>query len=133
LEKISGDALNPKDIEVALAGVGAVIVTLGVGLRELWRPVHLFSDATRVLIAAMERQAVKRLICVTGFGAGDSRASISWLQKVPFQIVFGHAYDDKTRQERLIKESALDWTIARPGVSVVPLGENRLQGDQRPV
>lgn len=116
LEKISGDALNAKDVEAALAGVGAVIVTLGVGLRELWRPVHLFSDATRVLIAAMERQSVKRLICVTGFGAGDSKASISWLQKAPFQIVFGHAYDDKTRQERLIKESALDWTIARPGV-----------------
>lgn len=116
LEKVSGDALNHRDVEVALAGVDAVIVTLGVGLGELFRPVHLFSDATRVLIAAMEAQAVKRLICVTGFGAGDSRASISCLQRVPFQIAFGRAYDDKSRQERLIKESALDWTIARPGV-----------------
>ena len=38
------------------------------------------------------------------------------LQRVPFQIVFGRAYDDKTRQEDLIKQSCLDWTIARPGV-----------------
>jgi uncharacterized protein YbjT (DUF2867 family) len=53
---------------------------------------------------------------VTGFGAGDSRASISCLQRTPFQIVFGRAYDDKSLQERLIKESGLDWTIARPGV-----------------
>lgn len=59
---------------------------------------------------------VKRLICVTGFGAGDSRASISCLQRLPFQIVFGRAYDDKSLQEKLIKESELDWTIARPGV-----------------
>ena len=116
LEKVRGDALNRQDVEAALAGVDVVIVTLGVGLGELFQPIHLFSDATRVLIAAMKAQAGKRLICVTGFGAGDSRASISCLQRVPFQLVFGRAYDDKSRQERLIKESALDWTIARPGV-----------------
>ncbi|MBM3645805.1 MAG: NAD(P)-dependent oxidoreductase [Alphaproteobacteria bacterium] len=116
LEKMPGDALKPEDVEAALAGVGVVIQTLGVGLGELFRPVHLFSDATRVLIAAMNRQGVKRLICVTGFGAGDSRASISCLQRLPFQIVLGRAYDDKTLQETLIKESGLDWTIARPGV-----------------
>ena len=69
-----------------------------------------------MLIAAMRSQGVKRLICVTGFGAGDSRASISCLQRLPFQIVFGRAYDDKSLQEKLIKESELDWTIARPGV-----------------
>ncbi|MBM4224392.1 MAG: SDR family oxidoreductase [Gammaproteobacteria bacterium] len=116
LEKMPGDALKPEDVEAALAGVDVVIQTLGVGLGDLFRPVHLFSDATRVLISAMRRQGVKRLICVTGFGAGDSRASISCLQRLPFQILFGRAYDDKTLQEKLIKESGLDWTIARPGV-----------------
>lgn len=116
LEKLRGDALNRQDVEAALAEVDAVIVTLGVGLGELFRPVHLFSSATRVIIAAMKAQAVNRLICLTGFGAGDSRASINRLQRIPFQIIFGHAYDDKSRQEQLIKESGLDWTIARPGV-----------------
>ena len=116
LEKIPGDALKPEDVEAALAGVDVVIQTLGVGLGDLFRPVHLFSDATRVLISAMRKQGVKRLICVTGFGAGDSRASNSCLQQLPFQIVFGRAYDDKTLQEKIIKESGLDWTIARPGV-----------------
>jgi putative NADH-flavin reductase len=116
LEKIRGDALKPEDVKAALVGVDVVIQTLGVGLGDLIRPVHLFSDATRVLIAAMKSQGVKRLICVTGFGAGDSRASISCLQRLPFQIVFGRAYDDKSLQEKLIKESELDWTIARPGV-----------------
>jgi putative NADH-flavin reductase len=116
LEKMRGNALKAEDVEAALVGVDVVIQTLGVGLGELFRPVHLFSDATRVLIAAMRSQGVKRLICVTGFGAGDSRASISCLQRLPFQIVFGRAYDDKSLQEQLIKESELDWTIARPGV-----------------
>ena len=116
LEKIRGDALKPENVEVALVGVDVVIQTLGVGLGDLFRPVHLFSDATGVLIAAMRRQGVKRLICVTGFGAGDSRVSINCLQRLPFQIVFGRAYDDKSLQEKLVKESELDWTIARPGV-----------------
>ena len=116
LEKIRGDALKTEDVEAALVGVDVVIQTLGVGLGDLFRPVHLFSDATRVLIASMRSHGVKRLICVTGFGAGDSRASISCLQRLPFQIVFGRAYDDKSLQEKLIKESELDWTIARPGV-----------------
>jgi putative NADH-flavin reductase len=116
LEKMRGDALKTEDVETALVGVDVVIQTLGVGLGDLFRPVHLFSDATGVLIAAMRSQGVKRLICVTGFGSGDSRANISCLQRLPFQIVFGRAYDNKSLQEQLIKESELDWTIARPGV-----------------
>ena len=116
LEKVCGDALKTEDVEAALNGVDAVIQTLGVRLGDLFRPIHLFSDATGALIAAMRTKGVKRLICVTGFGAGDSRASISCLQRLPFQIVFGRAYEDKSLQERMIKESELDWTIARPGV-----------------
>ena len=116
LEKVQGDALDQQDVEAALAGVDAVVMTLGVGLGDLFKPVNLFSDATRVLIDAMKAKGVDRLICITGFGAGDSQASISLLQRVPFRIVFGRAYDDKSRQEDLIKQSGLDWTIVRPGV-----------------
>jgi putative NADH-flavin reductase len=116
LEKVRGDALKTEDVEAALIGVDVVIQTLGVGLGELFRPVTLFSDATRVLVAAMGAKGVRRLICVTGFGAGESRAQIGCLQRLPFQIFLGRAYADKSVQERLIEESGLDWTIARPGV-----------------
>jgi putative NADH-flavin reductase len=118
LEKVRGDALQTPDVEGALMGMDVVIQTLGVNLGDLFGPIHLFSEATRVLLAAMKAQGVKRLICVTGFGAGDSRASIGCLQKLPFQIVFGRAYEDKSVQERLIKESGLEWTIVRPGVLI---------------
>jgi putative NADH-flavin reductase len=117
LEKIRGDALDGRDIAAALDGMDVVIQALGVSsLGDLFRPVSLFSDATRLLVGAMEGQSVKRLIAVTGFGAGDSRASISLLQRLPFLMVFGRAYADKSVQEQLIKDSSLDWTIARPGV-----------------
>ncbi len=116
LEKVRGNALRGSDVTAAVAGMNAVIQVLGVGFGDLFRPVHLFSDATRILVAAMQAQGVKRLIGVTGFGAGDSRASITCFQLLPFRFFFGRAYDDKDVQERLIKDSALDWTIARPGV-----------------
>lgn len=116
LEKVCGDALITQDVEAALDRVDVVIQTLGVSLGSLLRPVHLFSAATRVLVALMMAHGVRRLICVTGFGAGESRASISPLQRIPFQLVFGRAYEDKSLQEHLIMESSLDWTIARPGV-----------------
>jgi putative NADH-flavin reductase len=116
LEKRRGDALDSEDVAAALVGVDVVIQALGVGTGDLFRPVHLFSDATRVLVTAMRQQGVTRLVSVTGFGAGSSRARIPCLQRIPFRIILGHAYDDKSRQERLIAESGLDWTIARPGI-----------------
>jgi putative NADH-flavin reductase len=116
LEKVRGDALVKKDIEAALDGIDVVIQTLGISLGDLFRPVSLFSSATRILVSAMEGKGLKRLISVTGFGAGDSRESINCLQRVPFRLAFGRAYDDKSVQERLIKSSSLDWTIVRPGV-----------------
>jgi putative NADH-flavin reductase len=116
LEKVRGNALRTSDVTAAVIGMNAVIQVLGVGLADLFRSVHLFSDATRILVAAMQAHGVKRLISVTGFGAGDSRASVDCLQLLPFRLFFGRAYGDKDIQERLIKDSALDWTIARPGL-----------------
>lgn len=116
LEKVRGDALNRQHVEAALKGMDVVVQILGVGLDELFRPVRLFSDATRILVDEMTDRGINRLICVTGFGAGDSHSSVRCLQRIPFDFVFGRAYGDKGLQERLIKESSLDWTIARPGV-----------------
>ena len=75
LEKLNGDARDRHTIERALAGVGAVVQTLGVSPTPelIFGGTRLFSVATRVLVNAMEANAVRRLICVTGFGAGDSR------------------------------------------------------------
>ena len=75
LEKMVGDALQVPTVKRALTGVDVVIQSLGIsaGPENIFNPTRLFSIATRVLVAAMEEAQVKRLICVTGFGAGDSR------------------------------------------------------------
>ena len=55
-------------------------------------------------------------MAVTGFGAGDSARAMGPMQRVPFRLALGRAYDDKSLQEKLIRESELDWTIVRPVV-----------------
>lgn len=118
LHRVTGDARDAADVRRALDGAHAVIQVLGVPAdrRMVTGPVDLFSTATRVLLPAMRAAGVRRLIAVTGFGAGDSRAAIGPLQRIGFMVVFGRAYADKDIQEQLIRDSGLDWVIARPGV-----------------
>lgn len=116
LEPCVGDAQKPEDLLRALQGVSAVIYALGVKERPamIWREQTLFSRTTAALIDAMQATGVRRLVAVTGFGAGRSRDAMSALEKLGHNAVLGRVYDDKSRQESLIMESGLDWTIARP-------------------
>ena len=52
------------------------------GLEAILKPVRLFSRATRVLVDLMVEAEIKRLICVTGIGAGDSRDKGGFLYSV---------------------------------------------------
>jgi putative NADH-flavin reductase len=118
LQKLDGDALDQHTIEHALAGVDAVIQTLGVSPNPvlIFSGTRLFSEATRILVDAMEAKAIKRLICVTGLGAGDSRGHGGLLYNTILALLLGRVYADKDAQEWIIRRSRLDWTIVRPTV-----------------
>lgn len=117
LEKIDGDATDPKVLAAVVRGVDAVISALGVSNPLTLKPVVLFSRSTRHLITAMRDAGVKRLIAVTGFGAGDSRGKGNPLYtKLAFPLLLGRVYEDKDVQEDYIRKSGLDWTIVRPGL-----------------
>jgi uncharacterized protein YbjT (DUF2867 family) len=118
LAKVSGDARSESDVRTAIKGADAIIQALGlpVNLKLLTGPIDLFSSSTQTLVPIMESAGIRRLIAVTGFGSGDSEFAINCFQKIPFNIIFGHAYRDKSIQENIIKKSGLDWTIVRPGV-----------------
>jgi putative NADH-flavin reductase len=118
LEKVQGDALDREAVAKALAGVEAVIQVLGAsGLQSLIVGTTLFSAATRILVDAMGGASVRRLITVTGLGAGDSRGVGSLLYTgLMFPLLLKRIYDDKDVQEQIIRRSNLDWTIVRPGL-----------------
>ena len=96
-----------------------VIQTLGVNFapRLIFEGTTLFSDSTRILVDAMKAAGVKRLIAVTGLGAGDSRGHGGLIyDAVVFPLLLKRVYDDKDVQEWIIRSSGLDWTIVRPGL-----------------
>ena len=119
LEKVSGDALDRDTIRNALQDVDVVIQTLGVDFapRLIFEGTSLFSQSTRVLVDAMKAAGVKRLVSVTGLGAGESRGHGGLLyDAVVFPLLLKRVYDDKDVQEWIIRSSGLDWTIVRPGL-----------------
>ena len=122
LEKLSkeGEVGRKKITQYTRYGtvVLSVIQSLGIsgGPGILFKPIRLFSDSTRILVAAMEAKLINRLICVTGLGAGESRGKGNLLYNAVIGLILVRAYDDKTLQERIIRNSTLDWVIARPGV-----------------
>ena len=96
-----------------------IVPTLGVDIspRAIFERTTLFSQSTRILVDAMKAAGVKRLIAVTGLGAGDSRGHGGLLyDAVVFPLLLKRVYDDKDVQEGIIRSSGLDWTIVRPGL-----------------
>jgi putative NADH-flavin reductase len=119
LAKIAGDALDKSRVAAAVTGTDAVIQSLGAakGPQAILSGTTLFSQATRILIEAMRESGVRRLLAVTGLGAGDSRGHGGFLyDALVFPLVLKRIYDDKDVQEQMIKASGLEWTIARPGL-----------------
>ena len=95
---MAGDALEMATVKRALSGADVVIQSLGVsaGPEIIFKPTQLFSNATRMLITAMEETRVKRLICVTAFGAGDSRGRGGVLYNVAFHLLLGRSMTTRT-------------------------------------
>ena len=119
LTKVSGNALDPDTIRNVLRDIDVVIQTLGVDFspRLVFEGTKLFSESTRILVDAMKAAGVKRLITVTGLGAGDSRGHGGLLyDAVVFPLLLKRVYDDKDVQEWIVRSSRLDWTIVRPGL-----------------
>ncbi|MDQ0472149.1 NAD(P)-dependent oxidoreductase [Labrys wisconsinensis] len=113
---VEGDARDEAALSRAIAGCDAVVSALGTAVSP-FRKVTLLSTATRALVAVMERQGVRRLVCITGMGAGDSRGHGGFFYDRLFQpLLLRQVYEDKDRQEAAIQSSQLDWIIVRPTV-----------------
>jgi uncharacterized protein YbjT (DUF2867 family) len=116
LRRLQGDFHDAASVAGAVSGHDAVIVTASAsslkGFKE--NPAY-FSRGTGYTIDAMKKSDVKRLVVLTAVGTGESRKlfgflmstlMVSWILKAP--------YADHERQEALVRDSGLDWVIARP-------------------
>ncbi len=111
---IEGDACDEDALARALEGCDAVISSLGTGMSP-FREVTVLSTATNALIAAMTWGRIRRLVCITGVGAGDSRGHGGIIyDRLIFPLLLRKVYEDKDRQEDAIRASSLEWVIVRP-------------------
>jgi len=114
LKFVHGDVLQKGVIEAAVDGQDTVCLTIGI--KPTRQPVSVFSEGTRVVVEAMQNSTCRRLICVTGIGAGDSRGHGGFFyDKIINPLMLKTAYEDKDRQEAIVRQSGLDWVIVRPG------------------
>lgn len=111
---VKGNVLDYGTVERAVKGKDAVVSALG--HKRWFVPSKIFSEGTRNIIRAMEQHGVRRFVCETSLGVGDSvgRLGLYYTLFVIPVIVFFY-FRDKGRQERLIRKSNLDWIIVRPG------------------
>ncbi len=113
LRRVQGSATSPQDVQAAVKGAEAVLVTLGTKSPLATR---MFSDSAHILLQTlMESDASPTLIVLTGFGAGDSWGYNSFPMKLLFTLALKKVYDDKSEQERVISAGYSRWEIVRPG------------------
>ncbi len=118
---LEGSPTDPKLLNEALQGVDAVIVSLNINrtsdnpFARVTSPLTLISDSIRALIPAMEQNNVKRIISISAYGVGDSFKNMPLVARLLIRHSnIWKAYEDHDRQEQLLRQSKLDWTVVRP-------------------
>jgi putative NADH-flavin reductase len=113
LKRVQGSATNPRDVQDAVKGADAILMTLGV---KSPFATTLFSDSSRILLKVLqEKNASPTIIVLTGFGAGDSWGHNSLPMKLMFTLLLKKVYADKSEQERIVAGGYSRWEIVRPG------------------
>ena len=111
LTVVRGDVLDAATVKSAVAGHDGILVAIGAGATRT----TLREEGTRNVVEAMQRSGVKRLVCLSSLGVGESRANLSFFTKyVVVGIFLRHAFTDHERQEAVVRHSSVDWTIVRP-------------------
>lgn len=119
LEMIIGDVRNAEDVEKTIAGTSAVFSAIGTDRTTT------LSDAAPLIVKAMDKYGIKRVITIGTAGILDSRLSPGLLRyeggdskrKMTF------AAEEHESVYRLFEKTSLQWTIVCP--TYLPDGEVR--------
>lgn len=118
----NGDATNPDDVNRAVAGHDAVIITLGITENPLRvrlfgaakTPTDVRSVGTRNVIAAMRTHGVRRLVVQSSYGVGETRGRLRLAERLFFGLLLKPQIADTEVQELEVRESGVDWVLAQP-------------------
>ncbi len=109
LTVVEGNVLDKELLMKTAEGKDAVLSALGTG--KSLKSGDLISNSVSLLVPAMNKKKVKRLIFLSAFGVGQTFEQASFIQKLAFRLFLKNIYADKSKGDERIRNSNLDWTI----------------------
>lgn len=117
LLNLKGDITDPNTFNELFAGKNAIVSTIG--LKPNNKEVRVYSEGMNNVLAAASEAGLKRILTITGIGAGDSKGHGGiFYDRILNPLLLKEDYADKTRQEKILQDSDASWTIVRPGFLV---------------
>lgn len=121
LQIIEGNPMSYNDVTKAVKETDAVFVALNIGRKtdmpwsKVVSPLDLLDVSMKNTIKAMKENGVKRVITVSAWGTGDSYEETNLMFKFLIKWTnVGYAYAGHNDQEKILRQSGMDWTAVRP-------------------
>jgi putative NADH-flavin reductase len=96
-----------------------LVTDIGLPVLALLYTAHtppIVSEATKCILAAMEREGTQLFVCESSLGVGDSKGQLGPFYTFFFiPVLLRHVFADKEVQEKIIAASHVQWVIVRPG------------------
>lgn len=116
-----GNPSKREDLQSAMTSCECIISVLNVSRKSdfpwsgLRTPKKYLSEVMSLLIPLAEKSRIKRIIVCSAWGVAETKKDIPlWFKWFIEHTNIGKAYQDHERQERLLMQSDLNWTIVRP-------------------
>jgi putative NADH-flavin reductase len=119
LSVVQGDPRNVDQMAKAMAGHDAVLSALGVRPPAAFRPHTVVGECAASTVAAMSRAGVKRLVLVSAAVLFPMKGLAFGF----FRWMLSHIMRDLAVAEEAVRNTSLDWTIARPPRLTAGTGE----------
>jgi nucleoside-diphosphate-sugar epimerase len=111
---VQGNVLDYSSLESAMQGHDAALCALG--HKQVFRPTRILSEGTANVLRAMRTHGVRRFVCETALGLGNSAARMGvYYTFFVIPVILPFYFWDKARQEKVVADSEADWIIVRPG------------------
>lgn len=121
LKTFEGNPTNQTDLEQAISHCEAIISVLNVSRKSdfpwsiLRTPETFMSDTMKLLTQITKDSSDMRIALCSAWGAGETKKDIPyWFKWFIDNSNIGIAYADHERQEKILSESSVKWTIVQP-------------------
>lgn len=125
LTVLDGDVLDPDAVDRTVTGAEVVLSLFG---QVKGSPRTLQTDGTRLVVEAMRRHGVRRLVTLSGGGllAPEDRPKLpDRIIRTLLRLLSGHVLADAEGHLAVLQSSGLDWTAVRAPMLTEDPGKGR--------